>query len=90
MDAVARERPGSDIDFVQKMLSNRGIKTPGIYVGVNWKYFSKDRRSEMLIIYGEQTTVRGIDCRNEETAAPLVKKLYKEALKEFSIRQKPH
>jgi hypothetical protein len=80
------EKPESDIGVVQKLLNNNGLNTTGKYVGLRFVYLSEDKRSEMLIIYGEKTTVRGIDCDNEETAVPLLKQMYGQALTEFSIK----
>jgi hypothetical protein len=37
------------------------------------------------IIYGENTTDRGIDCDNEESAEPLLELLYRQTLKDITI-----
>ena len=81
---AGEERPESDIAVVQKMLSRNGVNTTGKYAGLRFVYLSEDKRSEMLIIYGEKTTVGGIDCDNEERAEPLLEQIYRQTLSEFS------
>ena len=79
------ENPESDIAITQKLLNNAGANTFGKYAGLKLLYFSEDKRSELLIFYGEKITIRGIECDNEEIADTLLEQIYKEALTEFSI-----
>jgi hypothetical protein len=83
---AAKEMPKSDISVVQKVLNDRGVTTTGIYVGRRYIYLSKDKRFEMLIIYGEKDSYRGIDCSNEETALPLLLEMDEQILNSFDIQ----
>ena len=67
-------------------MNDKGVTTSGVYVGKRYIYLSKDKRFEMLIIYGEKDTYRGIDCSNEETALPLLLEMDQQILKSFKIQ----
>jgi len=85
LEKAAAERPVSDIAAVQTLLRSREVNTRGMFSGVRLLWLSEDKRSEMLIIYGEKTSYRNIDCSNRKTAEPLLDELNKQFLKDFSV-----
>ncbi len=84
---AAEERPNSDISVVQNMLNNNGVNTTGNYVGLIYAYLSEDKRSELLIIYGEKTDYRNVDCGNEETSLPLLELMSQQVLSELKVEK---
>ena len=85
LEQAAAERPVSDIAAVQTLLKSREVNTRGIFTGVRLLWLSEDKRSEMLVIYGEKTSYRNIDCSNRKSAEPLLEELNKQFLKDFTI-----
>ncbi|HMQ70384.1 MAG TPA: hypothetical protein PKA90_15425 [Ignavibacteria bacterium] len=85
LEQAAAERPVSDIAAVQTLLRSREVNTRGMFSGVRLLWLSEDKRSEMLVIYGEKTSFRNIDCSNRKTAEPLLEELNKQFLKDFSV-----
>jgi hypothetical protein len=68
------------------MLNNKGVYTDGIYVGLRLVYLREDKRSEMLIIYGERTDFRGINCSSKETSEPLLEQMSLQVLNELRVK----
>lgn len=85
LEQAAAERPVSDIAAVQTLLRSREVNTRGMFSGVRLLWLSEDKRSEMLIIYGEKTSYRNIDCSNRKTAEPLLEEMNNQFLKDFSV-----
>ncbi|NJN44666.1 MAG: hypothetical protein HC806_08085 [Anaerolineae bacterium] len=83
---AGQERPDSDIAVVQHRLEAMNVHTIGNYVGLRFVYLTQDKRSELLIIYGESTDNRGIDCNNEELSEPLLHQMHKQVLSDFTVQ----
>lgn len=85
LEKAAAERPVSDIAAVQNLLRSNLVNTRGMFSGVRLLWLSEDKRSEMLVIYGEKTSYRNIDCSNRETAEPLLDEMSLQFLKDFNV-----
>jgi len=65
---AAAERPESDTAKTRKWLLAAGHHNDGVFIGTRLARVFADGRSELLLFYGETTTITGVDCSDEEAA----------------------
>ncbi len=64
------EVPNSDVATVQRMMRRSNLFCTGLFAGQRYVYVGPNKQTELLIIYGEKTSLRNIDCANEQDAFP--------------------
>ena len=84
LEEVAVEVPDSDVAAVQKMLTHNEVRTTGAYFGTRLVSLAEDKRSELLIIYGERADINEIDCRGEIEQSRL-ESILQDTLRAFTI-----
>lgn len=58
--------PQSDVAKVQHLLNQNGLRSPEHYAGMRFvQLLGEDKRSELLIVAGESTTITNLDCQSE-------------------------
>lgn len=89
-DAVelALRNPESDTAKTREWLAASGHRQTGVFVGTRLARIFANGRSELLLFYGEATTLTGIDCSDEDSAMKLLPLL--RARSEAAILLKEH